>query len=161
MNTTKRINAYTIDERDRRFSPYRIPYTPEAIAIVEEALNTIRIYELRAGLRKRGRRQTAHDNLVAAVAALLSDLMHRAVTSENNAGRIHLSRNTSLKHQTRYQADFEGRPVVEAIDLLSMPEIALAELWSSWGIRPSIPVARSGAMDLTTASLLNRSRVLL
>lgn len=119
-----KINAYNIDERDRRFSPYRIPYTAEAEAVVAEVLTQVRKYELKAGLRKRGRRQSAHDNLMAALTALVSDLMHRAVTSEKFAGRIHLSRRTARARKTRYQAAFEGKPVIEAIDLLCTLDLA-------------------------------------
>ena len=109
----KRINGHNIDERDRAFSPYRIPYDAghyvtddeRAVAqvIVDDVLKQVRSYELFKGLRKRGRRKSAHDNLVAAITALVCDLMHRAVTSEKGAGRIHLSRDDRTRRKTRYQ----------------------------------------------------------
>ena len=127
----KKINAHNIDERDRSFSPYRIPYdVGDNIAqiIVNNVLNQIRNYELFKGLRRRSRRKSAHNNLMAAITALVCDLMHRAVTSEKGAGRIHLSRRTTVKQKNRYQSAFEGRPTVEALDILTAPEMGFAEL---------------------------------
>lgn len=134
----RKFNAYIIDIRDRAFSPYRIPYDAGptvadehrniAQKIVEDVLTQVRSYELHAGLRKRGRRKSAHDNLMAAITALVCDLMHRAVTSEKGAGRIHLSRSTARNKKTRYRAEFEGRSLIEALDLLAVPEMGFVKL---------------------------------
>jgi len=125
----KRINAYMLDERDRAFSPYRTPNSAEVEFVVEEVLKRVRLYELHTGRRRRGRRKSAHDALTAALTALTCDLIHRALTSEHGAGRIHLSRMTGGKQKrSRYRSAFEGRPLIEAIDLLSAPELNLATL---------------------------------
>lgn len=120
------FNRY-IDDRDRLMNKWRQAASSEMSALVNEVAHQLHNYENYFCLRKRERRANDMSIFRACVEALVCDLVHRALTSENMKGRIAVSMRTSIK-SSRYKAPCDSKQFPIVVDLMSKPEMGYLDV---------------------------------
>jgi hypothetical protein len=111
-----------IPERDRQFDDWRRPKTDRSKAIVTEVIRELLNYETRKKLRKNARRQADQATFELTVSALVSDLMHRAITSPQERLMVPMS-NKVLGRKWRYHSPVYNQSIPAIIDHLASPEL--------------------------------------
>ena len=112
---------------DRLFNGWRTSFEDNISKIVATTVKLLEDFERHFGLRKRARKSTDRDTMVATVSAIVCDLMHRVLTSENGAGRVAVSLDTSIK-KNRYRTPTDNKQFAYLIHTLSKPGMGILEI---------------------------------
>ncbi|HNP36499.1 MAG TPA: hypothetical protein PKK10_11660 [Woeseiaceae bacterium] len=116
-----------IDDRDRLMNKWRRAASPELRALIRDVITQLENYEKYFNLRKRARKADDRVTFDGCIEALVCDLIHRALTSENMKGRIAVSLDTSIK-ATRYKAITDSHQFPYIVDLMTKPEMDWLEV---------------------------------
>ncbi|MEX2126587.1 MAG: hypothetical protein WD795_22015 [Woeseia sp.] len=116
-----------IDDRDRLMNKWRRAASPELIALVRDVATQLENYEKYLGLRKRARRTDDYEVFYGCVEALVCDLIHRALTSENMMGRIAVSMDNTV-NATRYKAVTDSHQFPNIVRMMATPEMGWLEV---------------------------------
>jgi hypothetical protein len=109
--------------RDRPFDDWRRPKSDAAKAVVSEITNELQNYETRTGARQRARKNGRdRDTFEQTVAAVVSDLIHRALTAPQGKLYIPLS-NQVLGRDWNYRSPVLNQTVPDIIKHLASPEL--------------------------------------
>jgi hypothetical protein len=109
--------------KDRPLNPFRAPKSQRAWDVVADVLKQVQTYERIRGLRQRQRRPADQQTFEATIAAVVCDLMHRAITCPEGWVSISLS-NQHLGRAGRYRAPAMNKALPNILERLSAPEMA-------------------------------------
>lgn len=113
--------------KDRPFNPFRAPKTAKARAVVDDVLGQVQSYEQIRSLRQRRRRPSDQETFEITVAAVVCDLMHRAITHPDGWVSVSLS-NQHLGRAGRYRAQAMSKALPDILERLSAPEMAFISM---------------------------------
>ncbi len=95
--------------------------------LTRDVVTQLENYEKYFGLRKRARRPADQQTFALCVEALVCDLIHRALTSEDGKGRIAVSMDRTIK-ASRYKAPCDSKQFPHVVNLMSTPEMGFLEV---------------------------------
>jgi hypothetical protein len=117
-------------DRDRQFDDWRRPKTDRSKAIVAEVIRELQNFETRKKLRKRKRRPADQALFEETVSAIVSDLIHRALTAPQGKLSVSLS-NQVLGRRWRYGSPVLSQVLPTIIDNMASPEMSWLTLTKS------------------------------
>lgn len=116
------------EQRDRLFNPWRTSDAPAVRLIAAHVVAMVEDFEAQTYPDRRRRTARSYSNMVAAVQAIVCDLIHRVLTSKGD-GRIAVSlRNGEGARRDRYRAPAENRQFPDVVNLLASDGMRIAEI---------------------------------
>lgn len=146
------------EPNDRPFEPFRIPLAGNARTVVAEALKMLGHYETYYGLRQRARRPQDQETFEKIVAALMADLMHRALTVPEGWLAVTHSKEV-LGRKNRYGSRVLSKTLPDIVKHLAAPELDFIE-HSLGGQNPFVPGKNYQSTMRAGPRLLKRLREL-
>lgn len=112
---------------DRPFNPFRKAHSEACRGLVADVLNQFHGYENHKRTRKRSRKTRDQVILEQQIEALVSDLVHRYLTSPDGWIAVTMS-NQKLCSKDIYRSELLNKTFPSVVKVLASPELAFAEL---------------------------------